>query len=196
VTDGTTIYATAMNGNVAAFNADGSTRWQRKVADGAIAGTPALKDGILYVGSYDRHLYAVDAANGETRWRSSSADNWFWTEPVIDGDTIFAGNMDGSVYALDLSNGTQRWKAKVGAPVRGRAAVTGGVVLVPARNGWLWGLQSQSGEKAWEPVQVGGNLYADLAVTPSGILLASEVGKSSHKLYTVDATGRVTQIAL
>lgn len=197
VTDGRTIFVAAMDGSVVAFNADGTQRWRRKVAGAAIAGAPALRDGVLYLGSYDRRLYAVDAGSGETRWRSESAGNWFWTEPIIDGDTLVAGNLDGSVYALDSGTGQPRWKANVGAPVRGRTAIADGVVVVPASNGRLWGLRSQSGESAWEPALVGGKLYADLTTTRTGLYLASEVGKKSHKLYRVDAAaGAVTEVPL
>jgi outer membrane protein assembly factor BamB len=197
VADGSAIIVAAMDGTVTAFNPDGSQRWQQKVAGAAIAGVPALRDGVLYLGSYDRHIYAVDAASGETRWQSSSADNWFWTEPVVDTDTVLAGNLDGHVYAFDRQTGEQRWRTNVAAPVRARMAVMNGVLVVPTGNGTLWGLQSASGEQAWQPVTVGGKLYADLTATPSGLYLAAEVGKKSHRLYRVDAAaGSVTEIPL
>lgn len=197
VTDGTTIYVATMDGRVTAFNRDGTQRWRQRVAEAAIAGTPALRDGTLYLGSYDRHLYAVDAQTGETRWRSDAAQNWFWTEPLIDGDNLVAGNLDGSVYAFDRATGRQRWRQTVGAPVRARAAVADGVLLVPTADGRLWGLRPGTGEQAWQPVDVGGKLYADIAVTRDGVLLASEVGKKSHKLYRIDAaSGGVTEIPL
>ena len=198
VSDGATVFVAAMDGRVTAFHPDGSRRWQTRVADAAIAGTPALRDGVLYLGSYDKHLYAVDAASGEPRWRSSEAAlNWFWTEPVIDGDNLFAGNLDGHVYAVDRRTGALRWRTDLAAPVRARAAVADGVLLVPAKDGRLWGLRPESGAQAWQPVAVGGRLYADLTVARPGIFLAAEVGKKSHRLYEVNAVqGAVREIAL
>lgn len=197
VSAGDAIIVTAMDGTVTAFNPDGSQRWRARVADAGIAGTPALRDGVLYLGSYDKRLYAVDAQTGETRWRSEPAENWFWTEPLIDGDNLFAGNMDGHVYALDRTSGARRWRTDVGAPVRGRAALSGGVLVVPAKNGYLWGLRPENGEPAWQPVEVGGALLADLTVADGSVFLASEVGKKSHKLYRVDAArGSVTEVPL
>jgi eukaryotic-like serine/threonine-protein kinase len=197
VTDGSTIFVAAMNGTVTAFNPDGSERWRTKVAGGAIAGTPALVDGVLYLGSYDKRLYAVDAATGEPRWQSGSAGNWFWTEPLIDGDTVLAGSLDGHVYAFDRQTGEERWRAAVDAPVRARLAVSNGVLVVPTGDGRLWGLRRASGEQAWQPVVVGGKLYTDLTAAPSGLYLASEVGRSSHRLYRVDAAaGSVAEIPL
>jgi outer membrane protein assembly factor BamB len=197
VTDGAAIIIPAMDGVVTAFNSDGSRRWQAQIGDAGIGGKPALLDGILYLGSFDKRLYAVDAATGDVRWRSDPADNWFWTEPLIDGDNLYAGNMDGHVYAVDRTSGALRWRVNVEAPVRGRPALAGGVLLAPARDGRLWGLRPASGEQAWPPLPIGGDLYADLTVAGDTVLAASEVGKKSVKLFRVDAArGDASEIPL
>src|SRR5688500_628071 len=36
---------------------------------GLIAAAPAVADGVVYAGSWDGHLYALDAAAGTLRWR-------------------------------------------------------------------------------------------------------------------------------
>ena len=194
---GDLIIVAGMDGYVTAYRPDGAEAWRTKLAEAAIAGTPALVDGVLYLGSYDKRIHALDARSGEVRWRSAEADNWFWTEPLVDGDTLFAGNLDGHVYALDRQTGERRWRTDVGAPVRARTAVADGVLVVPASDGRLWGLRPATGEQAWAPQLVGGKLYADLATARSGVYLASEVGKKSHRLYRVEAaTGGLNEIAL
>lgn len=199
VTDGTSIFLAGMDGIVTAYRPDGTQLWREKVASAAIAGAPLLKDGVLYLGSFDRRIYAVNASDGQTRWRSDEiAGNWFWTEPLVDGETVYAGSLDGRVYALDRATGGVRWRSDdLGSPVRGRAAIKDGVLVVPAKSGMLWGLRLESGAKAWEPVQVGGQLYSDMTFARSDLLLASESGKASHKLYRVNAAeGSVTEIPL
>ena len=198
VTDGTAIYVAGMEGRITALTPDGEQLWQARVTDAAIAGTPALRYGVLYVGSYDKKLHAVDARSGERLWSSAAADNWFWTEPLVDGDTVLAGNLDGTVIAVDRRTGEQRWRsADLGAPVRGRLALAEGVLVVPTGDGTLWGLRPDSGQAAWGPVELGGRLYADLARTGDGLFVATEVGKKSIKLYRVTAaTGAVEEIIL
>jgi outer membrane protein assembly factor BamB len=197
VSDDRRIFVATMDGRVTALNPDGSEVWQSKVANAAIAGTPALQDGVLYLGSFDKRLYAVDAETGETRWQSESAGNWFWTEPLIAGDTVMAGSLDGFVYAVDRQTGVQRWRTEVGAPVRAKLAVDQGVLVIPTGDGRLWGLRPNTGEQVWQPAEVGGKLFADLRSVPSGLYLAAEVGRSSHRLYRVDAAaGSVTEIPL
>lgn len=199
VTDGSAIYLAGMDGSVTALGFDGARKWRTAVAEAAIAGTPTLKDGVLYLGSYDRRLYAIDARTGAVQWRSAeTATNWFWTEPLVDGDTLYAGNLDGRVYALDRATGVRRWRSEnLGSQVRGRLALKDGVLLAPTRGGQLWGLRPDSGQKAWEPAQVGGQLYSDLTLLRQDVLLAAESGRSSHKLYRVNAAaGSVTEIPL
>jgi outer membrane protein assembly factor BamB len=194
---GDLIVIAGMDGYVTAYRPDGAEAWRTQVAGHAIAGTPALVDGVLYLSSFDRHVYAVDARSGEVRWRSAGADNWFWTEPLVDGDTLYAGSLDSHVYAFDRQTGELRWRTAVGAPVRARGALVDGVLVMPVSNGNLWGLRPQTGEQAWVPQVVGGTLYADLTAARSGLYLATEVGKKSHRLYVVDAaTGNVREIPL
>lgn len=61
-------------GGVRAYAADGTLSWTRTLA-GAPDVTPVVADGTVYVGCYDDHLYALDAATGAVAWR---------TEPVSD----------------------------------------------------------------------------------------------------------------
>src|SRR5580704_12001986 len=43
--------------------------WQFATKD-AIEGTPAVHDGIVYIGSLDGNLYALDLASGQQKWKS------------------------------------------------------------------------------------------------------------------------------
>jgi eukaryotic-like serine/threonine-protein kinase len=198
ISDGSTIFVTAMNGNVTALGLDGGERWQQQVAPAGIAGTPALRDGVLYVGSFDRRMYAVDTRSGERVWQSEPARNWFWTEPLVEGDTVFAGNMDGSMYAFDRRTGAERWRAEVGSPIRGRSAVVDGVLVVAADRGQIRGFRPATGEQAWQPITVEGQrLLADVVVTSAGALVSAEVGRKEHKLYRINAAeGALQEIAL
>src|SRR5436309_1661297 len=42
-------------------------RWKFKAKDG-IEGAAAIVNGVVYVGSLDEHLYALDLATGQLKW--------------------------------------------------------------------------------------------------------------------------------
>src|SRR5690242_10422832 len=41
--------------------------WRFSTKD-AIEGTPAIANGVVYIGSYDKNLYALDLATGNEKW--------------------------------------------------------------------------------------------------------------------------------
>ena len=44
-------------------------KWKFKTGD-AIEGAPAVVGGVVYVGSFDKHLYAIDLATGKEKWKA------------------------------------------------------------------------------------------------------------------------------
>ena len=203
---GDLIVVTAMNGKVFAFDRDGSLRWEADVADAAIASTPAQDGDRLYVGSFDRHIYALDARTGDVLWQSARGDNWFWTEILAQGDTLFAGSLGGTVYALDARSGNTKWSTKVGKVVRSRPALVNGVLVVGSKDGRLHGLRPDTGDRVWEvsaspapddPAAPRGNLYADLLPTRDGVYVTTERSRGAGHIYFLDLTQqKVREVAL
>jgi len=195
---GDLIVVTAMDGSARAFDRDGTRQWLRKVAEQGIASTPVVDGGRLYVGSLDKHIYAIDARNGETAWRSDPADNWFWTEILLQEDTLFAGSLGGTMYALDARSGAIRWSAPVGTMIRGRAALVDGILVVGTKDGRLHGLQPSDGARVWDvsdtpapddPTAQRGDLWADLVPLKDGVLAAVVGGGQGH-VYVLDVGQR------
>ncbi|HEY1111298.1 MAG TPA: PQQ-binding-like beta-propeller repeat protein [Opitutaceae bacterium] len=94
--------------------AEGTLKWAGPyVTGGFILSSPAIgPDGTLYIGSQDKHLYAI-APNGTTRWRFLTGD-WVDASPVVAPDgTIYVGSWDGKLYAL-TPTGTKKWEYATG----------------------------------------------------------------------------------
>ena len=66
-----------------------------------IESTPVVVDGILYVGSVDHHLYALDAASGELLWRYQLGAVGISVPTVADG-VVYVGTVEGDLYALKV----------------------------------------------------------------------------------------------
>jgi len=78
--------------------------------------SPAYADGIVYVGSWDGRLYAVDAKSGQQRWVFQGGvdelihnQQGFQSSPAVAGGVVFSGCRDAHVYALDARTGEQKW---------------------------------------------------------------------------------------
>ena len=69
--------------------------------------TPYVKDGVLFVGSFQGNLISVDALTG----------NLIWSIPMsvlsnidIDNNYVYIADSNGSIFALDRFSGFTKWK--------------------------------------------------------------------------------------
>jgi len=89
---------------------------------------------VLFVGSYDRNLYALDAATGEELWRYTTGGGIRATPAVArvgDRTVVFVGSDDRTFYALDAGTRRKLWAREV-MPWRvtlGRASLTAPAVF-------------------------------------------------------------------
>lgn len=108
----------------------------------ATASGPVVADGVVYVGSADRKLYAFEVGcgrRGETcdpLWTATTSDRIASTPAVADG-VVYVASQDGGLYAFPAtcaSGGSScepLWTASVGGYVRrGSPVVAGGIVYM------------------------------------------------------------------
>ncbi|MGD0831192.1 MAG: PQQ-binding-like beta-propeller repeat protein [Terracidiphilus sp.] len=75
---------------------------------GAIVSSPTVAAGVVYVGSADGNLYALDSATGKLRW-SFDAHGDVNSSPAVADGTVYVVSQDGNLYAVDSASGKQRW---------------------------------------------------------------------------------------
>lgn len=93
--------------------------------------SPVVADGTVYIGSYDHHLYAIDAATGDLQWRYRTGDRIDGSPAVSDG-IVYVGSHDRNIYALDAETGAERWIYGTRGIVRSSPMVHGDTVYVGA----------------------------------------------------------------
>ena len=121
--------------------------------DGEVKSSPVIKNGVVYVGSGDQHVYAIDAATGESLW-STDLGAPVEAAPMYHGASLFVGTVDGLLYALEAGNGDVRWSYETGGQIVGSANLftdsTGrATVLVGSYDSRLHGVDAESGEPRW-----------------------------------------------
>ncbi|MFC7008920.1 outer membrane protein assembly factor BamB family protein [Halalkalicoccus salilacus] len=72
---------------------DLETEWTFET-DGSVYASPSIVDGVVYVGSYDGTMYALDAADGTERWTFDVGENVL-SSASIDGDYCYVGGSTG-----------------------------------------------------------------------------------------------------
>lgn len=144
---GATGFLIAMNAKT------GKTRWRFDTAP--VESSPLLHKGLLYVGSWNRRVYAIDARTGRKRW-SFAGDEQFNTAPAYAGGRIFIASDAGTVFALDARTGRKRWSAQsTGRGISGREffyatpTVAYGRVFIGNSDGTMYAFGARSGKLLW-----------------------------------------------
>ena len=82
-------------------------KWKFKAGDSVYP--PAVSDGVVYFGSDDNHLYAVDTKTVEEKWKFEAGD-WVQSSPAVAEGVVYFGSNDNHLYAVDAKTGTEKWK--------------------------------------------------------------------------------------
>ena len=106
----------------------------------AVESSPAVVGGVVYVGSYDDDVYALNAATGAKLW-SYTTGNVVESSPAVAGGVVYVGSIDGNVYALNAATGAKLWAYATGGDVFSSPAVAGGVVYVGSIDGNVYALK-------------------------------------------------------
>jgi outer membrane protein assembly factor BamB len=172
-------------GFMIALDADTGTELWRFRA-GVIESSPLLVDGIVYFGSWDHKLYALDASTHRVRWTFTTGDK------VKDGvayrnGTVYFGSYDGKVYALDARTGKKRWSASGNENFYSTPAVAYGRVYIGNTDGRVYAYGAKSGHLLWAR-STGKYVYASPAIWNKRVYAGSYDGH----FYALDAgTGDV-----
>jgi outer membrane protein assembly factor BamB len=219
------VYVGSADHTLYAFDADGVTScsaasvsncaplWTAATGD-VVRSSPAVVNGVVYVGSNDAKLYAFDARGITGCSGSPKTCSPLWTAPGAGGlsspavaqGVVYVGSDDHNLYAFD-ANGetgcsgepktcTPLWTGPTGDVISSAPAVDPSRVYVSSNDGKLY---------AFDAAGVTGcagspNVCAPLWTATTGAALLSSpavakgivyVGSDDHNLYAFDAEGLI-----
>ncbi|HEU0024301.1 MAG TPA: PQQ-binding-like beta-propeller repeat protein [Thermoleophilaceae bacterium] len=174
------------NGFVVAWDADtGRERWRFNSAP--IESSPLLRNGRLYVGSWDHNVYALNAKTGRKIW-SFQADDEVNTSASYWRRTIYIASDGGTLYALNSRTGKLRWSAQSNSQFGSREffyatpTVAYGRVYLGNTDGTMYVFGARSGKLLWAR-PLGSYIYGAAAVANRRVF----VGTYDGKFYALDA---------
>ena len=213
------VYVGSYDGRFYAFDArTGSTRWrfttagerrfeakhlhgllpkQQTIADpfDVFLSSPVVAAGVVYFGSGDGNVYALDAATGELKWKFQTGDVVHASPAYADG-VVYVGSWDSHFYAIDAATGRQKWRFDGGTdPVmhnqvgfQSSAAVVDGVVYVGCRDSNLYAIDAVTGKEKWRFNNAGSWVITSPAVVDGKVIFGTS---DTSRYFVVDAhTGK------
>ena len=162
--------------------------------NGAVISSPSVADGIVYVGSQDKNIYALGAWSGSLIWNFTTLDT-IESSPAVANGKVFTGGDDGYVYSLDAYNGRLLWKTFVNGDLpftfgslvlKSSPAVVGDGVYIGSLDGYLYALNANNGNIEWK-TKTEGPIASSPAVADGAVYFTSEE-PTAGALYKLDAT--------
>ncbi|WP_241430725.1 PKD domain-containing protein [Haloferax elongans] len=172
----------------------GEEKWN--ATPGGISGstwtTPAYANGVLFLGSNDYKLHAINATDGSELWNYSTQTNVRSAPAVVDG-VVYFGSNDGNMTALNATTGEELWYYTMHQPVlvESNPAVVDGVVYFGAYDNNVTALNATTGQKLWNYTVID-QIESDATVANNTVFIGSDstAGTTSGdgKVYALNAT--------
>ena len=104
----------------------GTVLWEFKTGRGVISSPAIGSEGTVYIGSWDKKLYAINGKSGVKLWEFETG-GLVWSSPAIGSDgTVYFGSADKKLYAIKTDS---KGLAKSPWPIRGQNARHTGRVM-------------------------------------------------------------------
>ena len=150
-------------------------RWKFQVEE-EIRSSPIVHDGIVFIGSYDHNLWALNSETGELRWKFAAEAGISTTPDVFEeNQTVLIGSDDHNLYCIDIRSGRINWKLATQGPVRSSPMVIHGHVFFGSDDGHLYAARMGTGRIAWK-WDAGTPVRSRPTVTEDLIIVGSEGG--------------------
>lgn len=87
-------------------------KWKYRTG-GQIYSSPVVVNNVLYVGSNDSYLYAININDGSLKWKFKTGRR-IKSTPCVNNETVYFGSFDSTFYAIDAKTGAEKWHFKTG----------------------------------------------------------------------------------
>jgi outer membrane protein assembly factor BamB len=114
------------------------------------------KDNLVYFGSGDGSVYALQTDNGKLLWKFETK-GIVHSSPVLYNGNLYIGSWDQYLYAIDAKTGKEKWKFKTGEDtvyhllegIQASPAIYNDAVYFGARDGYFYALDATTGTLKW-----------------------------------------------
>ena len=163
----------------------GGVAW-RFDAGGAVRSSPALMEGVLYVGGTSGRLFALDVQTGSAEWAIDVGASVV-SSPAVTADLVIVGDRHNTFHAVSRATGSAVWRKATGEDLAlpwglegwdylmASPVPLGSVTLLPSGDGTLYAVETSSGEERWR-FETGARIRSTPAVEDGVVFFGSGDG--------------------
>jgi eukaryotic-like serine/threonine-protein kinase len=181
----------AISSNVYALHAStGSLAWNF-TNKSEFHASPTIADGMVFVGSQDGYLYALNESTGVKIWSYAaklwSYDGYGYTSggyvgsaAIVNGRLYFAAENENSsrftnIYALDEATGAKIWVYHMGGFINTAVVVTDNEVFLTGNDRYIYALNAETGCEVWK-YMTGSGFMSSPSIANGTIYVGSDDG--------------------
>lgn len=178
------VYFGSFDTNVTALNANtGSLVWNYTTGSWIAASSPAVADGVVYIGGgYKYGVFALNASTGAQIWNYTTGGQVHSSPALADG-IVYIGSFDKDIYAFNATTGAKIWNYTTGDTIFSSPAFADGVVYIGSYDKNLYALNATTGAQIWNYTT--GDLVASSPAIFNGVVY---VGSYDNSTYALNAT--------
>jgi outer membrane protein assembly factor BamB len=143
--------------------------------------SPAVVNGVVYFGSGDGNVYALNVSTGAKLW-SYDTGNEVLSSPAVANGVVYFGSLDNNMYAVDATTGAKLWSYPTGWSVS-PPTVANGLVYLGAEDSNIYALNASTGALVWK-YATGGQVNSSPAVA-NGVVY---FGSTDDNVYALNAS--------
>ena len=170
------------DGNLYAYDAEvrGNALWTFRTDD-KIWSTPVIKDGIVYFGSHDQNVYAVNVTDGDEKWRFTTGGAVAGRPLLFDG-LVVVGSFDKNLYGLEAESGRKSWELEGDNWFWAGAVANENTIFAPNMDGNIYAVDKQ-GNLLWK-YDLGSSIVSRPAMVTDVLVVAAKKGRQITLLDT------------
>ncbi len=176
-------------GNVAALVQDWKVSIGQNADPNTRSSSPTVSNDVIYVGSTDGKLYAIDATTGQTRWTFTASGGPMHSSPAIADGKVYIGSDDSGLYAFNASGCnasmcSPMWIASTQAKILSSPTVVNGVVYIGSADHKLYAIDAFTGNIHWISLDMG-NYINSSPIVANGVVY---IGSFNSQIYAFNAS--------
>ena len=161
-------------GTFAAFTPDKGVLWTFKAGNQITGGAVRDSDGLVWFGSHDHSLYALDASGKLVH--EVECQGQINGTPVFDGSFVYLGSCDGKLRKVDIHTGEVVRELDFESYIPETPVLSGGVLYILTHGGEFAAVNADSFEVLYR-VETESAFFTSPFVTESYVFLTDSNGK-------------------
>ena len=162
------------SGTFAAFTPEHGVLWTFRAGNQITGGAVRDSDGLVWFGSHDHSLYALDASGKLVH--EVECNGQINGSPVFDGTFVYLGSCDGKLRKVDIHTGEVVKELDFESYIPETPVLSGGVLYLLTNGGELAAVNADSFEVLYR-VKTENNFFTSPFVTESYVFLTDSNGK-------------------